>query len=237
MNIQVVLFDLDGTLLPMDQDVCVKYYFGLIAKHLAPYGYESEALVKAIWQGTAEMVKNSGEKTNEAVFWNCFTSLFGENARKDEPHFDAFYREKFDQVSVSCGKNEKSADVISLCREKGLRTVLATNPIFPSIATKKRVAWAGLSPSDFELITTYENSHSCKPNPAYYTEILQKIGVAPQNCLMVGNDVREDMVAETLGMKLFLLTDCVINKYGVDISRYPNGGFDELIEFIRSLSI
>lgn len=235
MHIQVVLFDLDGTLLPMDQDVFVKYYFGLMAKHLAPYGYESEALIKAIWQGTAEMVKNSGEKTNEAVFWNCFTSLFGENARKDEPHFDAFYREKFDQVSVSCGKNEKAAEVIALCKEKGLRTVLATNPIFPAIATKKRVAWAGLSPSDFELITTYENSHSCKPNPAYYTEILQKIGVEPENCLMVGNDVREDMVAETLGMQVFLLTDCVINKDGVDISRYPNGGFDELTAFIQNL--
>ena len=235
MHIQVVLFDLDGTLLPMDQDVFVKYYFGLMAKHLAPYGYESEPLVKAIWQGTAEMVKNSGEKTNEAVFWNCFTSLFGENARKDEPHFDAFYREKFDQVSVSCGKNEKSAEVIALCREKGLCTVLATNPIFPAIATQKRVAWAGLSVDDFELITTYENSHSCKPNPAYYTEILQKIGVEPQNCLMVGNDVREDMVAETLGMQVFLLTDCVINKDGVDISRYPNGGFDELTAFIQNL--
>ena len=235
MNVQVVLFDLDGTLLPMDQDVFVKYYFGLMAKHLAPYGYESEPLVKAIWQGTAEMVKNSGEKTNEAVFWSCFTSLFGKNARKDEPHFDAFYREKFDQVSVSCGKNEKAAEVIALCKEKGLRTALATNPIFPAVATQKRIAWAGLSVSDFELITTYENSHSCKPNPAYYTEILQKIGVEPQNCLMVGNDVREDMVAETLGMKVFLLTDCIINKDGMDISRYPNGGFDELTAFIQNL--
>jgi len=237
MRIQVVLFDLDGTLLPMDQDVFVKYYFGLLAKHLAPYGYESEALIKAIWQGTAEMVKNNGKITNEEVFWNHFTSLFGENARKDEPHFDAFYREKFDQVAVSCGKIEKAAEVIALCKEKGLRTALATNPIFPAVATQKRIAWAGLSPSDFELITTYENSHSCKPNPAYYQEILKKLDVKAENCLMVGNDVREDMVAETLGMKVFLLTDCIINKDGIDISRYPNGGYDELIEFIRNLPV
>ena len=233
MNVQVVLFDLDGTLLPMDQDVFVKYYFGLMAKHLAPYGYESEALVKAIWQGTAEMVKNNGEKTNEAVFWNCFTSLFGKNARKDEPHFDAFYREKFDQVAVSCGKNEKAAEVIALCREKGLRTVLATNPIFPAVATESRMKWAGLSPDDFEFYTTYENSCYCKPNPEYYKEIFAKLGCECSDCIMVGNDVEEDMIAQTVGMKVFLLTDCLLNKKERDISVYPHGGFSALLEYVK----
>ena len=237
MSIQVILFDLDGTLLPMDQDVFAKYYFGLLSKKIAPLGYEPETFVGAIWKGTAEMVKNTGEKTNEEIFWNTFASIFGEKAKADEPHFNTFYREDFDKVAVSCGKNEKAAEVIALCKQKGFRTVLATNPIFPAIATQKRVAWAGLSVSDFELITTYENSHSCKPNPAYYQEILKKLGVKAENCLMVGNDVREDMVAETLGMKVFLLTDCIINKDGVDISRYPNGNFDELMEFIKNLKV
>ena len=235
MKTEVILFDLDGTLLPMDQDVFVKYYFGLLAKKLAPLGYDPEKLVAAIWKGTAAMVKNNGETTNEEVFWNFFTTLFGEKARDDEPHFTAFYREDFDKVSGSCGKNERSAEVIALCKEKGLRTVLATNPIFPAIATGKRIKWAGLNQEDFELVTTYENSHSCKPNPAYYTEILQKIGVKAENCLMVGNDVTEDMVAETLGMKVFLLTDCIINKNNLDISRYPHGGFDELVAYIQNL--
>ena len=228
MNVQVVLFDLDGTLLPMDQDVFVKYYFGLMAKHLAPYGYESEALVKAIWQGTAEMVKNNGEKTNEAVFWNCFTSLFGKNARKDEPHFDAFYREKFDQVAVSCGKNEKAAEVIALCKEKGLRTVLATNPIFPAVATESRIRWAELDKADFEIVTTYENSRFCKPNPQYYREILDKLGLSAGECLMVGNDAVEDMAAAKLGLPVFLLTHSLIAREGVEVSALPHGGFQKL---------
>ena len=50
-QIKVVLFDLDGTLLPMDQDEFVKAYFGGIAKKLAPYGYEPNKLVKSIWAG------------------------------------------------------------------------------------------------------------------------------------------------------------------------------------------
>ena len=52
---------------------------------------------------------------------------------------------------------------------------------------------------------------------------------------MVGNDVGEDMIAATLGMKVFLLTDCLINKAGADIHQFPNGSFPELMEFIRGL--
>lgn len=52
---------------------------------------------------------------------------------------------------------------------------------------------------------------------------------------MVGNDVGEDMIAQTLGMKVFLLTDCLINKEDTDISVYPHGSFDELLAYIDTL--
>lgn len=52
---------------------------------------------------------------------------------------------------------------------------------------------------------------------------------------MVDNDVGEDMIAEELGMRVFLITDCLINKDGVDISRYPNGTFEDLREYISKL--
>ncbi len=89
-------------------------------------------------------------------------------------------------------------------------------------------------PEDFEFITTYENISFCKPNPDYYREILKRAGLNAGNCLMVGNDVGEDMVAADLGMKVFLLTDCLINKSGTDIEQYPHGGFDDLMEYLKS---
>jgi FMN phosphatase YigB (HAD superfamily) len=122
-----------------------------------------------------------------------------------------------------------------MLKEKGKRLVLATNPIFPALATECRMGWAGLSPEDFEMYTTYENSSFCKPNTEYYRAILYSIGLSAEECLMVGNDVGEDMVASTLGMKVFLLTDCLINKAGEDISVYPQGGFDELISYLETL--
>ena len=52
---------------------------------------------------------------------------------------------------------------------------------------------------------------------------------------MVGNDMSEDMIARELGMEVFLLTDCIINKKDEDISAYPHGGYPELLEYIRAL--
>lgn len=131
--------------------------------------------------------------------------------------------------------NPAAAGVVALCRQNGLRTALATNPIFPSVATESRIRWAGLQPQAFELYTTYENTGFCKPNPAYYRDIAERLDVAPQACLMVGNDVDEDMAARRLGMQVFLLTDCLINKDDKDIAAYPNGGFSELEKYIMSM--
>jgi len=124
------------------------------------------------------------------------------------------------------------AEFIRKVKEKGLSVVLATNPIFPAVATKKRICWAGLKPEDFEFYTTYENSFCSKPNPKYYTDIAKRLNLSPEECLMVGNDVREDMVAQSVGMKVFLLTDCIINKDNTDISVYPSGDFNAFIKWL-----
>ncbi len=229
---KAVLFDLDGTLLPMDQDVFVKTYFEGIAAKLAPHGYEPKALIDAIWAGTIAMIKNDGSKTNEKAFWNYFSSKYGEKALADISLFQEFYEENFDAVQKVCGYHSMAAETVQKLKKAGIRVALATNPIFPSIATEKRIRWAGLKPEDFEFITTYENSRYCKPNLCYYEELLKRLDVAPEECLMVGNDVGDDMVAEALGMKVFLLTDCLINKKNKDISNYHQGSFSELLQFL-----
>lgn len=230
---KTVLFDLDGTLLPMDQDEFIKAYFGGLATKLAPLGYEPNKLINGIWAGTKAMVMNDGTMTNEEVFWKTFSALYEEDVRKDEPVFDHFYRNEFQFVAMVCGHAPQAAQVIAALKEKGCRVILATNPIFPAVATQSRMKWAGLNAEDFELVTTYENSRHSKPNPAYYRDILEAIGEVPENCIMVGNDVTEDMIARELGMEVFLLTDCIINKENKDIAQYPHGSFPELMAFLE----
>ena len=230
-----ILFDLDGTLLPMDQDKFVKSYIGRMARKLAPHGYDPELLTAGLWKGTGAMVKNTGEKTNEEVFWNVFNAVLGKDCRIDDEKFMDYYRNEFQLVAQDCGYDPRAAETIREIKSLGFRVALATNPLFPSIATCSRAKWAGLNPDDFEIITTYENSRHSKPNPDYYRDVLATLDLKPENCVMVGNDVQEDMVAQTLGMKVFLLTDSLINRTGEDISRYPHGSFGELMNFIREL--
>ena len=235
MSITTVLFDLDGTLLPMDQETFIKAYFGGLARKLVPHGYDKDALLHAIWEGTRAMVANRGEKNNEAVFWDTFTALMGERTAKDIVLFDEFYANDFCHVQKACGYDPRAQRVVKRLKEKGLRVSLATNPLFPATATEQRISWTGLSHKDFELVTTYENSYHCKPNPQYYTDVFNTLGVTAEECLMVGNDVGEDMITREMGAKVFLLTDCLINKEKKDISVYPHGGFEELLQFIEQL--
>ena len=235
MSLKAVFFDLDGTLLPMDMDNFIKSYFGAISKKLAPVGYDPKELVGVIWQGTKAMIKNDGSKTNEQVFWESFVTIYGEEKLKDTVYFDKFYEENFDDLKSVCGFNPEASETVHRLKDKNLRLVLATNPLFPSIATEKRIRFAGLEPEDFEFFTSYENIGFSKPNIMYYQEILSRTGLNADECLMVGNDVEDDMIAEKLGMKVFLLTDCLINKDDIDISVYPNGDYAALNAYIDSL--
>lgn len=229
---KIVLFDLDGTLLPMDMNAFIKAYFTGISTRLARHGHDPKKLIEGIWQGTGAMVKNDGSKTNEEVFWETAVQCCGQKVKDDEECFNTFYVEDFDKVQASCGFNGEAAKIVRDLKAAGVRVALATNPIFPAIATQKRIRWAGLTPDEFELYTTYENSRHCKPNLDYYRDVLSALGAKAEDCIMVGNDVEEDMIARKLGMQVFLLTDCLLNKYDKDVNEFPHGDFAALRAFL-----
>jgi len=214
----------------------VKTYLKGLAAKMAPYGFEPQKLVQSIWAGTEAMVKNDGTKTNEAVFWEVFKGIYGETVQADyEAVFEEFYRVDFQKYASVCGYNPMAAELVHRLKNEGKRVVLATNPLFPAVATRNRIGWAGLKPEDFEWITTYENINYCKPNLAYYKTILERLGLKAEDCLMVGNDVGDDMVVPKLGMKAFLLTDCLLNYANEEYSHFPQGGFPELVEYLKML--
>ena len=232
MDINTILFDLDGTLLPMDQEKFVNVYFKMLAAKLVPYGYEPQQLINAILAGIEAMIKNDGSQLNEDAFWKRFVDIYGDKVLADKPVFEDFYKNEFQDARSFCGFNPKAAETVRLLKDKGYRVVLATYPLFPSIATESRIRWAGLEPSEFDLYTTYENTSYCKPNLDYYRDILKRINCRPEECLMVGNDVGEDMVVEALGMQAFLLTDCLINTQKKDITAYLHGSFEQLLSML-----
>lgn len=233
--LRAIFFDLDCTLLPMDQEKFIYSYFSRLTGRLAHLGYDKKEVQRHIWNGTIAMEKNDGTQTNEQVFWEYFTNAYGGEALQHQTVFEEFYRTDFQLVKEVCGVEPASRKVVDILKAKGYPLILATNPLFPGIATKSRVRWAGLEPEDFVYITTYENASYAKPNPAYYQEILDKLDLRAEECLMVGNDAKEDMAAEQVGMRVFLLTNLLINTCNLDISQYPQGDFSELLTFIEKL--
>ena len=236
MSIRAVLFDLDGTLLKMDQDEFVKTYFKYLAIHLAPRGYEADKLLKVFWAGVAAMTTNDGSGSNEEAFWKVFVEAYGEKSIEDIEYIDEFYKNGFNKVEAVCGKYKEANEIIALVKEKGKTPILATNPLFPHTATENRMRWAGLEAADFAEYTTYENCHFCKPNLKYYEELLERHNLKPEECIMVGNDVEEDMIpTEKLGMRGFLLANCLINKRNQDTSKYPQGDFEALKVYLEEI--
>ena len=234
--LKAILFDLDGTLLPMDQAVFMKDYFGRLYRRLAPLGYTPEVFHAAMKAGITAMVKNNGSRTGEEAYWEAYASVSGMDLEKELPVLEEFYEKEFDDVSAACGFTPKAAELVRDLKARGIRVILATNPLFPRVATQKRIRWAGLEPEDFEFYTTFEDIGFCKPNPAYYTEVLRRAGLEADDCIMVGNDVAEDMMAGgAAGLRGFLLTDCLINTPNADIEQYPHGSFEELNAYIDSL--
>ena len=231
-SITTILFDLDGTLLPMDIEEFTEVYLKLLAKKSFELGFDPKAAIAAVWNGTKAMIKNDGSMSNHDRFWNSFASDMGEKSRKLESEFDKFYANEFDTVKSVTQLNPLAKEVVLKLKERGYTVILATNPLFPMVAVETRLSWLGLTTKDFTLCTSYENYSFCKPNVNYYTEILEKCGKIAEETLMVGNDVDEDLCAAEIGMDTYLITDCLINKSNKDISEIEQGSFEDFMKFI-----
>lgn len=230
--VTTLLFDLDGTLLPMDLEHFTKIYFKLLAAAAAPYGYEPERLGSAVWSGTKAMVMNDGSRPNDQRFWEVFAGELGDGILDLRPVFDRFYAGEFNGARVSTRENPLAKRALESAKKAGLTVILATNPMFPAVAVATRLSWIGLSPNDFAYITSYENCSYCKPNPSYYTQLLERVGKRPEECLMIGNDVREDaLAAAKAGLGTYLITDCLENAQNDSISSIPHGSFEEFMKF------
>ncbi|MBO5938310.1 MAG: HAD family hydrolase [Clostridia bacterium] len=229
MKYQAVLFDLDGTLLPMDFDEFTRGYFSLLATAVAPLGYEKSKMIGSMWQGVAAMTKNCGPRKNDEVFWEVFSELEGKQAYDHIPLFDTFYENEFHQAKALTQPTPNAKVAVDAARACAERVVLATNPLFPAVAVRSRLAWAGLSENDFDLVTHYSNSTSSKPNPRYFEEIAEKLDLMPSRCLMVGNNADEDILpAQAAGFDTFLLTDCLMSKSEI-LPKTKKGSWGELM--------
>jgi len=239
--INTILLDLDGTLLHFRQDEFISAYFTELKKVFIHLGFDTELTVKGLWAGIKAMVQNSGERLNSDCFWEEFSRVMGLTNKQvisiESACRDFYSGDEFDSVK-SILKNtdpELPQKIVRSATEMGFTVVLATNPLFPECAVTTRLSWIGLSVSDFKLVTHYENSTFCKPDPGYYLEIFRKIGKEPRECLMVGNSTLEDMSVGKLDTDTFLVNEYIENESEMDISKFQSGTLMEFWKYMKNM--
>lgn len=229
-----ILFDLDGTVLPLDMDKFLEVYFKELGKSLS-HICDPKILVNNIWAATKAMIENTELRTNEEVFMEAFGNLIEDNLKDYQEQFDLFYDNGFLKAKETTFENKWIKKAVNMLKDKGYTLVLATNPLFPLKAIHHRIKWSGFNPDDFSYITSYENNHYCKPQLKYYEEILSVINKRPEECMMVGNDVTDDMVAGELGIKTFLIDDCLVNNKNHEIKADNRGNYKRFYQFVEGL--
>jgi HAD superfamily hydrolase (TIGR01549 family) len=231
---KAIFFDLDGTLLPMDMEAFMHIYIKAIAENGFYKKISTEKGEEIFGRAVMAMILNDGHALNRDVFFDVIAMESGADRDALAAHMETFYTGEFLQLQAATRAEEYVKRTIDVLKEKGYRRVLATNPLFPSVATDTRIRWAGLESSDFEYITYYDNSHYCKPNPKYFEEILVRTGLVAEECYIVGNDVRDDLSAVALGFEAFLVLDHVIG----DVEKGPpcqKGSYSDLLKFAENL--
>ena len=203
---RAVLFDLDGTLLDIDIDAFIRRYFarlGPVVARVAGDGFSPEQAIDVVMRSTQAMMQPHPGKTNQVAFDEAFVRLTGADLGLAYEEFTRFYDTVFPTLGKGLGPVAGAVEAVECSLALGLRVAIATNPIFPEVAIRQRMAWAGVSGLDIPLVTTFELMHACKPSPDYFLETASLLGVAPADCLMVGDDPQLDLPASNVGMSTY----------------------------------
>lgn len=205
-----LLLDLDDTLLHNNMETFIPAYFQKLAGHLAPH-VPPERLLKYLMHGTRKMAESQDpSRTLREVFNENFYPFLGVDYAAIQPVIEDFYDNVFPSLREVSKPMPGAVEFVEWAFAAGHRVAIVTNPYFPRKATLHRLRWAGLPPETypFALVSTYEDFHFAKPNPAYYAEALGRLGWPEGPVLMAGNDVDLDLrPAAALGLPTYHVLD------------------------------
>jgi len=208
--IKAILLDLDNTLLLNPDKVFAQAFLQGVTSHFQQaHGLESaDQMHRASLKGLADA--HDGTQSNMARMETLFQHASALSAEAARETWAAFYATAYPSLLETCIEPVAgAASLIESLREAGAAIVIATNPIYPEAAIRARMAQAGLPIEHgvYALVTGAELMHYPKSDPAYYAEILGRIGIEPYEALMVGDSLTNDIQpAHTIGVHTFHIT-------------------------------
>ena len=212
-----LLLDLDGTLLNTNMDSFIPAYFQALSRELAPH-VDPNLMVRALMAGTNQMMESDDfSRTLEQVFNAVFYPQINSSREKIAATLENFYDHVFPTLGGVTTPKPEAKPFIDWAFAQGFRIAIATDPLFPRKATHHRLRWAGFEPEQFEIVSSFEHFHFTKTHPAYYAEILGRMGWPDGPVLMAGNDLDRDIrPAQRLGLATYHLDDEPVFPSGIE---------------------
>jgi len=190
-----LLVDLDDTLLSTNIEAFQPAYIKSLSTYFTKY-VQPEKMVPILLSAIKAMTENDDPAvTIKEKFDKSFYPKLGLDENEIRDYVDRYYAEVFPSLQSITTIRPAAKKFIDAALNRGYKIAIATNPFFPRQATYHRLRWACLPPEEypFEIISTYEDFHYTKPNPAYFTELLAQIGWPDQPVIVIGNDVEADI--------------------------------------------
>jgi FMN phosphatase YigB (HAD superfamily) len=231
-----LLLDLDDTLLTTNPEAFNLAYFQALARELTPQ-ISPERMIRALVEGIRCMNESEDfSRTLEEVFDSVFYSQLNISKNDLNPAIENFYDNIFPTLANLTSQIPTAKPFIDWAFSKGCRIVIATDPLLPRKATYHRLRWAGFEPDQFELISSFDHFSFTKSHPAYYAEVLGRMGWPEGPVLMVGNDMERDILpARKLGLATYHIQEAPTKGRASEIG--ANGDLVSLQKWLESIDL
>ncbi len=203
---QAVLFDLDGTLADSVPDLCTAV--NSVLSELG-YGSVSEDKVRCwVGDGARSLVKR-------ALFEALVTEKNNENVNRSQSEWEVLSERLLDSAMPIFFNSYDRCCTNKTCLYEGVTSVLAdlvdhgsqlacvTNK--PGRFTDKLLRHLGIAPY-FQLTVSGDSLKEKKPHPLPIYHAMQRLQVAADQCLMVGDSRNDILAAQAAGVKVLCLS-------------------------------
>jgi FMN phosphatase YigB (HAD superfamily) len=234
-GIKAVLFDLDGTLLQAEMNDFIPAYIDGLSWHFTDVALHYTFCATVREAITALLAGDGGSMTNEAFFLATLRQRLGIDPGLFSERLARYCADGLVRLKPFIHPLSMAPQILDCCRERGFTVILATNPVFPRALVNARLAWGGIGEFPFDLVTSFENTRYCKPDPRYFTDLLEEFGLLPSEAIMVGNDTEHDLAARDVGIATFLVDTWLADRLDGDFETDYRGGHPELLSFLEGI--
>jgi len=233
--LDAILFDLDGTLLRVQMAEFIPRYVEGLASCFTPYA-KPKKFARVMLGAIRGLIRDEGDgqQTNQQRVYSILQQHLAIPQQAAREAFQSYAAEQLDSLQELVQPIPLARQILLDCQQRGIKLVLATNPVFPAFMIQARLRWGDLEDIHFSHLTSTENSCYCKPQSGYFREIVEQLQLAPENCMMVGNDTLQDLSAAAVGIETFLVDTWVVEREGRQWSSDHRGNHDELRRFLHA---